>query len=59
MHPAEFARDLQGLEDAVGLGHQQLTRLCTQGSGPRLRPRCEQLLPASTDIAGIKATERV
>lgn len=48
MHPAEFARDPQELEDAVGLGHQQLTQLCAQGSGPRLRPRCEQLSPVQT-----------
>lgn len=48
MHPAEFARDLQELEGAVGLGHQQLTRLCTPGSRPRLRPQCAPLSPAQT-----------
>lgn len=52
MHPAEDAPDLQGLEDGVGLGHQQLTQLCAQGSGPRLPSVCSAL--ASADIAGIK-----
>lgn len=48
MHPTEDAPDLQGLESGVGLGHQQLTRLCSQGSGPRLRSVCAWLLPAQT-----------
>lgn len=44
MHPAEDAPDLPGLENKVG----QLTRLCAQGSGPRLRSGCAPLLPAQT-----------
>lgn len=57
MHPAELPGHLQGLEDKVGLGHQQLTRLYAPGSGPRLRPQCAPLI-ASTDIAGINTTGR-